>query len=211
MREISCSGRAQGGGSAGFPAARALMGQKQKLTSVAELLVRKAGGGYAALRATLANLDQALEKNNQGLVLREIGRAVTLCKEVCPDQLERLKQHISVRALLAGAEVSRVTAAMGGPSLKNAYFWRLLARATRRTTRSAGDPAGLQRVGGVSKTAVHEKWFPASGPEVATLYLHMADLWQRMTTNSRTVCSGSRRTSRGMGPTTLASLPRSAR
>ena len=163
------------------PAVRALMGQKQKLTPAAQELVKKAGGGFAELRTTLANLDQALDKNNQGFVLQEIGRAVTLCKQVCPDQLERLKQHISVRAMMSGAKAERVTAAMGGPSLKNAYFWRLLARAYEQTPH---DPLAIPLACSVwdefRKHAVHEKWFPAKGPEVATLYLHMADLWRRI-------------------------------
>ena len=152
-------------------------------------LVKKAGGGFAELRATLANLDQALDKNNQGLVLQEIGKAVALCKEVCPDQLERLKQHISVRAMLAGAKVERVTAAMGGPSLKNAYFWRLLARGHEETPH---DPLAIPLACSVwdefRKHAVHEKWFPAKGPEVATLYLHMADLWRRIDGRTDRTC-----------------------
>ena len=163
------------------PAVRALMGQKQKLTPAAQELVKKAGGGFTELRTTLASLDQALEKNNQGFALQEIGRAVSLCKEVCPDQLERLKQHISVRAMMSGAKAERVTAAMGGPSLKNAGFWRLLARAYEEMPH---DPLAIPMACSVwdefRKHAVHEKWFPAKGPEVATLYLHMADLWRRI-------------------------------
>jgi hypothetical protein len=111
------------------PALRALMGQKQVLTSAAELLLKQAGGGYAALHAALVNLDQALDQKNHSGALREMGKAAALCKEFCPDLLERLKQHISIRALLAGTDSSRVTVAVGGPSLKNAWFWRLLARA----------------------------------------------------------------------------------
>ena len=60
------------------PAVRALMGQKQKLSPAAQELVKKAGGGFAELHTTLANLDQALDKNNQGLVRagnRESGHA----------------------------------------------------------------------------------------------------------------------------------------
>jgi hypothetical protein len=163
------------------PAVRAMMGQKQKLTPAAEALVKQAGGGFAVLRATLGALDQALEKKNQTLALQEIGRAAALCKEVCPSLLGRLKQHISVRAMMAGAKVDRVAAALGGPSLKNAYFWRLLARAYEEVP---GDPLAIPAACSVweefRRHAVHEKWFPANGPEMAALYLHMADLWRRI-------------------------------
>ena len=195
------------------PAVRAMIGQKQKLTPAAEALVKQAGGGFAALRATLVTLDQALDKKNHTLALQEMGKAVTLCKEVCPDLLERLKQHISIRAMMAGAKADRVTAAMGGPSLKNAYFWRLLARAYEEDQH---DPVAIPLACSVweefRKHAVHEKWFPAEGPEIATLYLHMADLWRRIPEDeTEYVTQGSPRHSGGTGITTQASLRRFAR
>src|ERR1022692_3758066 len=83
--------------------------------------------------------------------------------------------------MMAGAKADRVAAALGGPSLKNAYFWRLLARAYEETP---GDPVAIPMACSVweevRKHAVHEKWFPASGPEIAALYLHMVDLWRRI-------------------------------
>jgi hypothetical protein len=168
------------------PAVRAMMGQKQKLTPAAEALVKQAGGEFAALRATLVTLDQALDKKNQTLALQETGKAVTLCKQVCPGLVERLKQHISVRAMMAGAKADRVPAAMGGPCLKNAYFWRLLARGYEETP---GDPVAIPLACSVweefRRHAVHEKWFPANGPEIATLYVHMADLWRRISEDDR--------------------------
>jgi hypothetical protein len=163
------------------PALRATIGQKQKLTPAAEALVKQAGGGLAALRAMLVSLDLALDKKNHAQTLQEIGKAVRLCKEVCPGLLERLKQHISVRALLAGTKADRVAAAMGGPTLKNAYFWRLLARGHEEEHHH---PLAIPQACSVweefRRHAVHEKWFPAKGPEIATLYLHMADLWRRI-------------------------------
>ena len=163
------------------PALRAMIGQRQKLTPAAEALIRQAGGGLAALRATLVSLDQALDKKNQTLALQEMLKAVTLCKEVCPGVLERLKQHISIRAMLAGTNAERVSAAIGGPSLKNAYFWRLLARGHEEDHHEPlAIPAACSAWEEFRRHAVHEKWFPAKGPEVATLYLHMADLWRRI-------------------------------
>jgi hypothetical protein len=163
------------------PPLRAMIGQKQKLTPAAEALIKRAGGGPPQLRATLVTLDQAFDKKNHAHALQEIGKAVTLCKEVCPSLLERLKQHISIRSMLAGTKADRVAAAMGGPSLKNAYFWRLLARGHEEDHHQ---PLAIAAACSVweefRRHAVHEKWFPAKGPEVATLYLHMADLWRRI-------------------------------
>ncbi len=160
------------------PAVRAMMGQKQTLTRAAEALVGQAGGGSLRLRSTLASLDQAFDRKNYGPAFQEIHEAVSLCREACPDLLERLKQHISVRAVQAGAKVDRVAAALGGPSLKNAYFWRLLARAHEATPNVLSIPLACSVWEEFRRHAVHEGWFPATGPEIATLYLHMADLWK---------------------------------
>lgn len=163
------------------PALRAMIGQKQALTPVAQALVKQAGGGLVALRTTLAGLDQALDKGNHTLALQEIGKAATLCREFYPGLQERLKQHISIRALAAGARADRVAAAMGGPSLKSAYFWRLLARAEEETPHEPrAIPTACSYWEEFRKHAIREKWFPAKGPEVAALYLHMADLWKRI-------------------------------
>ncbi len=162
------------------PAVRAMIGQKQALTPAAEALVKQAGGGSMGLRATLASLDQAFDRKNYGLAFQEISKAVSLCREACPDLLERLKQHISVRAMLAGAKVDRVTVALGGSSLKNAYFWRLLARAHEETPNALSIPLACSVWEEFRRHAVHEGWFPAKGPEIATLYLHIADLWKRI-------------------------------
>jgi hypothetical protein len=163
------------------PAVRALMGRKQTLTPAAQALVKQAGGGFARLRGTLVTLDQALDKKNHTLALQEIGQAVIQCKEVCPDLLERLQQHISIRAMTAGLKADRVAAAMGGPSLKSAGFWRLAARAYEEDhANPVAIPLACSLWEEFRKHAVHEKWFPADGPEIAALYLHMADLWRRI-------------------------------
>jgi hypothetical protein len=133
------------------------------------------------LRGTLAALDQALDTKNHTLALQEMSKAVALCGEFCPDLMERLKQHISIRAMLAGAKADRVAVAMGGPSLKNAYFWRLIARAHEEDhDEPRAIPMACSFWEEFRRHAVHEKWFPADGPEIAALYLHMADLWRRI-------------------------------
>lgn len=148
----------------------------QTLTPAIAALVNQAGGSIDPLRATLKRLDAALDRRNQPVTLLEIRNAVLACRQMEPGLLERLKQHISIRAMTAGVKVDKVAAAMDGPSLKNAYFWRLLARELEE---DKGEPMAIGHACSVweefRKHAVREGWFPAKGPEVATLYLHIAD------------------------------------
>jgi len=162
------------------PALRALMGQAPALTPAALSLVNQVGGSVEALRSTLQRLDQALDRRNQPQALQEIRNAVAACTQGCPGLLQRLKQHIAVRAFLADLKADRVAAAMEGGSLKNAYFWRLLARAAEDNKKEpVAIPYACSHWEEFRKHAVHEGWFPAKGPEAAALYLHMADLLHR--------------------------------
>jgi hypothetical protein len=163
------------------PALRALMGQTPALTPAALSLVNQVGGSVEALRSALQRLDQALDRKNKPLALQEIRNAVAACKQGCPGLLERLKQHIGVRAWLADLKADRVAAAMDGGSLKDAYFWRLLARAAEEhREETLAIPYACSHWEEFRKHAVHEGWFPAKGPEAAALYLHMADLLHRL-------------------------------
>jgi hypothetical protein len=152
-------------------------GQKPGLTPKAIALVSQAGRNLENLRGALSRLDHALERRNQALILQEIHSSVAACRQAEPGLLERLKQHISVSAMMAGLKAEKVAAAMDGPSLKNAYFWRLLARAAEEEKGySMAIPQACSLWEEFRRHAIHEGWFPAQGPEVATLYLHMADL-----------------------------------
>ena len=110
--------------------------------------------------------------------------------------------------MLAGAKVDRVTAALGGPSLKNASFWRLLARAHEEATGALSIPLACSVWEEFRRHAVHEGWFPDKGPEVAHLYLHMADLWKRIPYEQtrRTHGAVRREVPRAQGVLTQASL-----
>ncbi len=163
------------------PALRALMGQTPALTPAALSLVNQVGGSVEALRSALQRLDQALDRKNQPLALQEIRNAVAACKQGCHGLLERLKQHISVRVWLANLKADRVVLAMDGGSLKNAYFWRLLARAAEEHRKETiAIPLACSFWEEFRKHAVHEGWFVAKGPEAAALYLHLADLLKRL-------------------------------
>ena len=148
----------------------------QNLTPAAAALVNEAGGSLDSLRAALKRLDSALDRRNQQSILQDVANAVRVCRQAEPVLLDRLRQHISVRAMMAGLKPDKVAAAMHGPSLKNAYFWRLLARSFEE---DKGEPMAVGQACSAweefRKHALREGWFPAKGPEAATVYLRIAD------------------------------------
>ncbi len=167
------------------PALGSMIRQKHTLTPASIDLVKQAGGGVENLRVALIALDAAFAQKKQSQTPAAIRNAVTVCSQVEPALLERLKQHISVRAMLAGIDPKNVTQALEGGSLKNAYFWRLLARGTEEEKgNSIGIPLACSLWEEFRKHAIHEGWFPDQGPEVAAIYLHIDDLWHRLSPDS---------------------------
>lgn len=163
------------------PALRAMMGQKAKLTPAALTLAAQADGGRVALGQALAAVDAALERRDHKSALFKISRAVAACKMHRPKLVVALKQRMSVGAMLAGLRAGQVAQALGGPSLKNASFWRMLARAHEEDRAGPLDvPLAASAWNEFLKHAVHERWFPAQGPEIATVYLHMLELLRRI-------------------------------
>jgi hypothetical protein len=167
------------------PALHALMHPPQTLTPATAALVNQAGGSLDQLRAVLKRLDSALDSRNQPSILQEVRSALAACGQEEPELLERLKQHISVRAMVAGAKTEKITSAMDRPPLRNAYFWRLLARGFEE---DKGEPIAMAQACSAweefRKHAIREGWFPAQGPEAATLFLHMADLLHHVSPES---------------------------
>ncbi|PYP84045.1 MAG: hypothetical protein DMG65_23180 [Candidatus Angelobacter sp. Gp1-AA117] len=159
-------------------ALRALMGEKIELSPAALALVTQVGKNSDALRSMLQKLEQHLHRGNLGPILKAIRETVAECMQSSPDLLERLRQHICVRALVDRLDQRRVHSAMGGPPLVNAYFWRLMARAIERQPQSIFFACGLWEE--FRRHALHENWFPGQGPELAALYLHMASLLNRL-------------------------------
>ena len=160
-------------------ALRALLAGKggKELKPATASLVTGIGGNPEALRDSLRTLDTALERGKPSKIVRAIERVTEQCQEHCPDLLVSLRQQISVRSVRADVPVEQVRRAMGEPSLKDARFWRLFARAMELE----GDlflAASLWEE--FRSHAVHEGWCSPDGPEVASLYLHMADLVRQM-------------------------------
>ena len=163
-------------------ALRNLLDGRMPSAPAARALADKVGGGLEALRLTLGALDEALDKKRDVQAIESIRSAVAIAARDYPELLVPLRQHISIRAMMANIKPARVAAAMGGPSLRSANFWRLLARASEEQAHH--DPTALLMACAFweefRRHAIHEKWVPAEGPEVAALYLHIADLLHRL-------------------------------
>jgi len=163
------------------PAMRAMLGGKPAgLTAAAAALVSSITSDPAALRKALEALEKAFNSHKNGTILEGVRDAVQACRETAPDQIERLKQHISVRCALAGVSKEKLSAAMGGAARHDAYFLRLFARGMEEV----GDPENVAMACATwddfRQQAVREGWFTANGPEAATLYLHMAGVLRKL-------------------------------
>jgi hypothetical protein len=164
-----------------LPAMRAMLGGTPvELTPASTALQSSVTRDPAPLRKSLEALDAAFDTHQEAKLLKAIREATQSCRGIAPDQFERLKQHMSVRCALLEIAPDKVGNSMGGGSRHDAYFMRLLAR-------------GLEEIGEPNKIAsacmtwdlfqheaVREGWFKADGPEVATLYLHMAGVLRKL-------------------------------
>jgi hypothetical protein len=160
-----------------IPATRTMLRARadERLVPAAESLVAQVCGNKASLRRSLEALDSAFETRVQGKILQEIQRAMTACDVAFPGLVDRLRQHISIRALQLELPTRKVRAALGGASIKSAYFWRLYARSVE-TSRGPIGPAICALWEQFRRHAIAESWFGENGPEAAALYLHMAEL-----------------------------------
>jgi hypothetical protein len=163
------------------PVMRAMLAQRtgECLQPVSASLFVQVGGNIESLRKSLASLDAAFATKEQSKIIPQIQRAISACRTACPELIERLRQHISIRAVKLNLPVRRVHAALGGPSIKNAYFWRLYARAVETSPEPLA-PLACSLWEQFRRHAVAEGWFREDGPEAAALYVHMAELLQEI-------------------------------
>lgn len=140
-------------------------------------LAKKISGDFRRTRDALRVLDKALTAKKPRKLLKATRNAVNICGQTCPGIMERLKQHISIRSWLAGVDAENVNKAMGGASLKNAYFWRLHARAAEIKDNNLWACTMLEEF---RKHALYEGWFTEKDKEVSAIYLYMADLLKRL-------------------------------
>ena len=161
------------------PVIRAMIGAESNkgFKGNAKSLIAKVDGNVKVIHNSLKTLDKMLDRENPIKTPKVIRDTVCTCEQACPELLEKLKQHISIRAWMNGFEAKSIIRAMKGPSLKNAYFWRLQARASE----VSDQPLWACRLWEeFRRHAIHEGWFSGDGPEVAILYIHMAEMLGRL-------------------------------
>lgn len=139
----------------------------------ARALAEQVQGHRKDLDDSLARLDEALADERGFQVLKRTRQAVSVCRRTRPDLIERLRQHVSVRLHIDGAPTDLVRQLLGGPSLKNAYFWRLMACAAERTDDVWNACAYWEEF---RLHALHEGWFPSDSVEESVVLMRMAAL-----------------------------------
>jgi hypothetical protein len=149
----------------------------ESLTSAGRHLAEKIVGSRIELRTALRALDEAFTQSDKREVYRQTRQAVDLCERICPERLERLKQHISVKAAAKDYPVEPMIAALRGPCRQDAYFFRLFAR-TIENTHSFLEACELWDR--FRTAALREGLFSADARENMFLYLHMAELLRRI-------------------------------
>ena len=138
-------------------------------------LVVQVGGKLESLRKALESVDDALAKNVQHKIIPEIQRTISLCTTACPELLERLRQHLWIIALRLGLPIRRLHAALGGPVLKNAYFWRLFAR----DMEISDDPLTPRRAV-CGKSFGGTRWRRAGSGKTARRQQHSICIWRSL-------------------------------
>ena len=134
-------------------------------------------GNRKEINKKLQDLESALSAGKLKKLSRAIGEAVALCQQSWPELVDRLKQHISIRSYMIDADEKTIRKAIGGPSLKNAYFWKLFARASE----IKGDRfSACAMWNEFLKHAVHEGIFSAKSTDCSVVYFHMANLLSGM-------------------------------
>lgn len=140
-------------------------------------LVSRISGNTAPLRAALVKLDDAFVQGREARILTAVRQALRRCNRSRPDVTEKLKQRIWARCFLNEIRPDRVSAAVGGPALHDAAFWRMMARAME-------EEADWVMAGCLweefRRNAIAQGWIQGEGPEEAAIYLRMLELLQRV-------------------------------
>ena len=163
------------------PAMEAMLGgEPAGLTAAGSALVSSTTVSPAVLPKTLEALERAFDSDQERTILKSIREAVQACREAAPSQIEKLKQHISVRAAVAGVHMEKAVAAMGGAARRDACYFRLFARGMEECGDAEKIALACATWDDFRQQAVREGWFTPNGPEAAALYLHMAGVLRRL-------------------------------
>lgn len=138
-----------------------------------DALVERVSGAAPTLRASLAQLDEALVRRQQAEVLRAIRPALYECRRSRPDLLATLRRRIFVRCAIAEIPPQRVRSALGDPLTHDAALYRLLALASERQQLRAPAAVAWSRF---LTHSVREAAFAEDGPEASAVRLHVIGL-----------------------------------
>ncbi len=143
------------------------------LLESAQALAGQVTGNPGKIRKSLQNLETALQGGRPQPIFSAIRNAIFVCTRYAPELLDRLRQHLSIRSWILGLDDNAIKKALGGPSIKNAYFWRLHARAAELKGEMF---SACTMWNEFIQHAVHEGIFGSKGQEQSVVYLHMANL-----------------------------------
>jgi hypothetical protein len=153
-------------------AVRALVDGKKPAAGVALAIYNRVRVDDEALLAAMRKIESSYPICDLSRLTSGIREAVRECAQSRPELLERLRQHISAACALHDVPVGEVRKVLGH-ARKDAYFWRLLARATESHVAEAINAMYWERF---LRHAVHEGMFEKSSVEAATIWLHIAEL-----------------------------------
>lgn len=151
---------------------RDMIAGKKPKAGIAAVLYNKVMGDEQLLRSSLERIQSTADWYDLRGLLAGIRDAVRNCSTSRPGLLERLKQHISVWCMVEDVPVEEVRHVLG-LTTKNAYFWRLMARATERGGPPSEAALFWERF---LRHAVRENLFAESSMEAGAVWLHIADL-----------------------------------
>ena len=161
----------------GASAVRSLLDGKKPASGIGAAIYSRVLGDDQALLAAMKRLEGSFEYYDQSRLENCIRDTVRACSKARPELTDRLRTHISIACYVQDAPSGAVASAMGNAT-RNAYFWRLLARATESRSSEAHASMFWERF---LRHAMHEQMFGESSMEAAAVWLHIADLLGRLT------------------------------
>ncbi len=157
-------------------ALRAMAEGKKPAAGVAAALFNRVVSADQGLLAAITQLESAYDSYDLSHLHGSIRHAVRACAQSRPELLDRFRQHISMGCFLRDVPFAAVVPVLG-ITVKNAYFWRLLARASESRGFESGAAMYWERF---LRHAVDEQMFAESSMEAATVWLHIAELLSRL-------------------------------
>jgi len=154
-------------------------GADSKLTLAEEKLIAVAGDHGEALRAAIAELEDALHGKKQERILDATRKTMAASVHCSAITRERLRQHIAVRAGSQQSQQLAVEAALGGAPRWDAYYFRLLAKTLDDQQNLDANAEAAVVWADFRREAIKEKWFLPGGLEDGVLSLHMAQLIEK--------------------------------